>query len=64
MRGRGVCATPDAAVALVASLEREFPGLIGRHVERRCRRCAATGLDLNIPGARFAIPLSDEGEVI
>jgi NADH:ubiquinone oxidoreductase subunit F (NADH-binding) len=64
MRGRGVCATPDAAVALVASLDREFPGLIAGHMDGTCARCVAAVPDLDSRGARFAIPLSDEGEVI
>jgi NADH:ubiquinone oxidoreductase subunit F (NADH-binding) len=61
MIGRGVCATPDAAVALVASVLREFPDLVRAHLAQRCPRCASANVDWAHPGRRFAVDPPPEG---
>jgi NADH:ubiquinone oxidoreductase subunit F (NADH-binding) len=61
MTGRGVCATPDAAVALVASLLRNFGALVRRHLGRPCARCAAAEEHLARPARRLTLDPPTEG---
>jgi hypothetical protein len=39
LRGRGACATLDAATNVAASLLAEFPDEVARHLEAACRDC-------------------------
>lgn len=40
LRGRGACATLDAATNAAASLLRGFPGEVARHLDNNCHTCA------------------------
>jgi NADH:ubiquinone oxidoreductase subunit F (NADH-binding) len=40
LRGRGACATLDAATNAAASLLRKFPAEVARHLENSCETCA------------------------
>lgn len=42
LRGRGACATLDAATNVAASLLRAFPNDVARHVHERCETCGDT----------------------
>lgn len=42
LRGRGACATLDGATNIAASLLREFPDTITRHLDGTCSICAAS----------------------
>ena len=41
LRGRGACATLDAATNVAASLLRQFPQVVDRHLHNDCRSCRA-----------------------
>jgi NADH:ubiquinone oxidoreductase subunit F (NADH-binding) len=41
LRGRGACATLDAATNVAASLLRAFPQVVARHMNRDCDECRA-----------------------
>jgi Fe-S cluster biogenesis protein NfuA len=39
LRGRGACATLDAATNIAASLLAQFPDEVARHLEGACQGC-------------------------
>jgi NADH:ubiquinone oxidoreductase subunit F (NADH-binding) len=41
LRGRGACATLDAAANVAATLLQQFPQVVGRHVDGECDACRA-----------------------
>ena len=41
LRGRGACATLDAATNVAASLLRQYPELVARHLDGECDACRA-----------------------
>jgi AcrR family transcriptional regulator len=41
LRGRGACATLDAATNIAASLLRQYPELVARHLDGECDPCSA-----------------------
>jgi NADH:ubiquinone oxidoreductase subunit F (NADH-binding) len=43
LKGRGACGTLDGAAQLAASLLREFPELVGTHLDGSCPTCRAAG---------------------
>jgi NADH:ubiquinone oxidoreductase subunit F (NADH-binding) len=65
LRGRGACALLDGAAALAASLLREFPDDVDRHLEGVCSRCAALEAGVSKERSRFALSMNggfrDEG---
>jgi NADH:ubiquinone oxidoreductase subunit F (NADH-binding) len=51
LRGRGACATLDGAANVAASLLREFPEFVERHLGARCDTCTATPFSAERPFA-------------
>ena len=49
LRGRGACATLDAACNVAASLLRQFPQVVTRHLAGECRACGAGALNTERP---------------
>jgi hypothetical protein len=41
LRGRGACATLDAATNVAASLLLQYPELVARHLDGECDACRA-----------------------
>lgn len=63
LRGRGACGLLDGAAAMAASLFREFPELISRHLEAPCAQCLALVPSDRPQATRFRITIdapSDE----
>ncbi len=49
LRGRGACATLDGATNVAASLLRQFPQLVTRHLNNDCRTCRDGAFDADRP---------------
>ncbi|BBZ47760.1 NADH-ubiquinone oxidoreductase-F iron-sulfur binding region domain-containing protein [Mycobacterium parmense] len=49
LRGRGACATLDAATNVAASLLAQFPGEVATHLDATCPDCAGGGLRADRP---------------
>src|SRR6201993_547105 len=49
LRGRGACATLDAATNIAASLLDQFPDQVARHLENTCEGCRAHALHAQRP---------------
>ncbi len=49
LRGRGACATLDAATNTAASLLDQFPDEVGRHLDNVCQSCAASPYSADRP---------------
>lgn len=49
LRGRGACATLDAATNVAASLLTAFPQAVTRHLQGACDSCAVEAFDVRRP---------------
>jgi NADH:ubiquinone oxidoreductase subunit F (NADH-binding) len=49
LRGRGACGTLDGATNVAASLLRQFPQLVERHLANDCDRCRTGVFDARVP---------------
>lgn len=55
LRGRGACATLDAAAGLAASLLREFPDEVDAHRAAGCADCATIDIGALVKATRFTL---------
>jgi len=49
LRGRGACATLDAATNVAASLFVRFPQVVARHMSGACEECGAGAFSAHRP---------------
>jgi hypothetical protein len=49
LRGRGACGTLDGATNVAASLLRQFPQLVARHLANDCRSCRSAMFHAAVP---------------
>lgn len=57
LRGRGACGTLDGATNVAASLLRQFPNVVARHLDNDCQTCRAGAFDAVRPYEVEAVAL-------
>jgi hypothetical protein len=58
LRGRGACGTLDGATNIAASLLRQFPHLVARHLANDCPSCRTATFGAVRPYEVEAVPQS------